>query len=399
MAGAGKDVFLKMKICFFGTYDKKYSSNKIILDGFKRNNVKVLEVNNDIRITSLNNTKHLRVLSLINRILIKFSLIPLIFKNLDKIKKCDAIYVGYPGHIDILFAYPLAKLLGKKLIFYPLIILWITFSEDIKLFTKKSIYARLLKVYEKLIYKLPDLIYADIPLQKKIFVEEFKVPAEKIEEIPIGADDLIYKPSGIEKEIKDLKVVYYGLYSPLHGVEYILKAAKFLKKYRDIKFLMIGQGQTFDKNYRYVKKENLKNVIFYTDATEENAGELLRSGHLFFGHASKSPTVYRTLPNKVYQGLALGKVVFTVKTPATEGVFENKKDAYFFNPADAASIADGILDLRNNPSMVKRIAKNGYKLFTEKFTPSKIAKKITDDIAALNKISPKSNIRTKYASN
>ena len=160
-----------MKICFFGTYDKKYSSNKIILDGFKKNFIKVLEINNDIRITPLNNSNHLAILNLIKRLWIKLSLIPLIFKNLSKIKKCDAIYVGYPGHIDILISYPLAKLLGKKLIFYPCIILYITFTEDVNLFTKDSIYAKLLKIYERFIYKLPDLIYSDIPLQKDEFIK------------------------------------------------------------------------------------------------------------------------------------------------------------------------------------------------------------------------------------
>lgn len=386
-----------MKLTFFGTYDRKYSSNKIILDGLKRNNVKVLEVNNDTRITNLNNSKHLGIVPLIKRVLHKFSIIPLAIKNINKIKKTDVIYVGYPGHFDILFAYPLAKLLGKKLVFYPLIILWITFCEDVNLFNKNSIYARLLKIYEKFIYKLPDVIYADIPLQKKIFVEEFGVKPEIIEEIPIGADDLIYKYSGIEKNIKDLNVVYYGLYSPLHGVEHILRAAKILKKYKDIKFLMVGKGQTFDKNYKYAKKEDLKNVVFYTDATEENAQAILNSGHLFFGHASKSPTVFRTLPNKVYQGLALGKVVFTIKSPATEGVFKNKKDAYLFEPANPKSIAQGILELRNDQSLVRKIAKNGYKLFISEFTPKTIGKKLVEDIKNLNSKNKNSVRNAQYA--
>ncbi|KKQ14718.1 MAG: hypothetical protein US28_C0031G0001, partial [Candidatus Daviesbacteria bacterium GW2011_GWA1_36_8] len=316
-----------MKICFFGTYDKKYSSNKIILDGFKKNFIKVLEINNDIRITPLNNSNHLAILNLIKRLWIKLSLIPLIFKNLSKIKKCDAIYVGYPGHIDILISYPLAKLLGKKLIFYPCIILYITFTEDINLFTKDSIYAKLLKIYERFIYKLPDLIYSDIPLQKDVFINQFGVDPKKIKEIPIGADDLIYTYSGV-KNSKNLNVVYYGLYSPLHGVEHIINAAKILKNQKNVKFLMVGDGQTFDQNYKLAKKNKLKNVIFYKDATEDNAKEILNSGHLFLGHAQNSPTVFRTLPNKVYQGLALGKVVITADTPASRGVFTHLENAY-----------------------------------------------------------------------
>jgi len=338
-----------MKICFFGTYDKKYSSNKIILDGFKKNFIKVLEINNDIRITPLNNSNHLAILNLIKRLWIKLSLIPLIFKNLSKIKKCDAIYVGYPGHIDILISYPLAKLLGKKLIFYPCIILYITFTEDVNLFTKDSIYAKLLKIYERFIYKLPDLIYTY---------------------------------SGV-KNSKNLNVVYYGLYSPLHGVEHIINAAKILKNQKNVKFLMVGDGQTFDQNYKLAKKNKLKNVIFYKDATEDNAKEILNSGHLFLGHAQKSPTVFRTLPNKVYQGLALGKVVITADTPASRGVFNHLGNAYLFKPANPKDLAKGILLLSKNPKLVSKIAENGYKLYISRFTPKMIAKKIIDDVSIL----------------
>ncbi|EKD90939.1 MAG: glycosyl transferase group 1 [uncultured bacterium] len=371
-----------MKICFFGTYDKKYSSNKIILDGFKKNFIKVLEINNDIRITPLNNSNHLAILNLIKRLWIKLSLIPLIFKNLSKIKKCDAIYVGYPGHIDILISYPLAKLLGKKLIFYPCIILYITFTEDVNLFTKDSIYAKLLKIYERFIYKLPDLIYSDIPLQKDVFINQFGVDPKKIKEIPIGADDLIYTYSGV-KNSKNLNVVYYGLYSPLHGVEHIINAAKILKNQKNVKFLMVGDGQTFDQNYKLAKKNKLKNVIFYKDATEDNAKEILNSGHLFLGHAQKSPTVFRTLPNKVYQGLALGKVVITADTPASRGVFNHLGNAYLFKPANPKDLAKGILLLSKNPKLVSKIAENGYKLYISRFTPKMIAKKIIDDVSIL----------------
>ncbi len=367
----------KIKICFFGTYDKKYSSNKIILDGFKRNNTDVLEINNNISITPLNNKNHLSLLQLLKRITIKLSLVTLVVRNMSEIRKCDAIYVGYPGHIDILLAYPLAKFLGKKLIFYPLIILYITFTEDINLIKKNSPYARLLKLYERFIYKLPDVIYADIPYQKNVFVDQFGVKQKKIREIPIGADDHIYKYSGIHNNL-NFNVVYYGLYSPMHGVEHVIKAAYLLKKYKDIKFLMVGNGQTFEENCSLAKKYNLKNVIFYKDATEDNALEILNRAHLFLGHAQNSPTVFRTLPNKVYQGLALGKVVITADSPASRGVFKHLENAYLFKPANPKSLAEGILKLKNDPELVKKIALNGYKKFLAEFTPKAIGRQFLE---------------------
>ena len=49
--------------------------------------------------------------------LLKFGLIPEIFKNLDGIKKSDVIYVGYPGHVDVVPAWIIAKIFRKKLVF------------------------------------------------------------------------------------------------------------------------------------------------------------------------------------------------------------------------------------------------------------------------------------------
>ncbi len=369
-----------IKICFFGTYDKKYSSNKIVLDGLRRNRISVLEINNNIRITPLNASGHLSLISLVKRVLVKLSLLTLIVKKFKLLRSCDAIYVGYPGHIDLLIAYVVAKIMRKKLIFYPLIILYITFTEDINLLSKKSMYAWMLKQYEKFIYKLPDVIFSDIPYQKDIFVKQFGVKSTKIQEIPIGADDSIYKFSGIKGKKTKLRVVYYGLYSPLHGVEHIIKAANLLKENTDIEFLMVGNGQTFEKNYSLAKKLQLKNVQFYKDATESNAIELLNKGDLFLGHAQNSPTVYRTLPNKVYQGLSLGKVVITADSPASRGVFRHLEEAYLFKPANPKSLANGILKLSNDSKLLKKIAINGHKKFLREFTPDAIGKQIVDSI-------------------
>ena len=39
----------KLKICFFGTYDKSFTSNRIVLEGLSMNGVEVLEINSENR--------------------------------------------------------------------------------------------------------------------------------------------------------------------------------------------------------------------------------------------------------------------------------------------------------------------------------------------------------------
>ncbi|MDP3941681.1 MAG: glycosyltransferase, partial [bacterium] len=357
-----------MKVCFFGTFDKQYSSNKIILDGLHSAGVEVLEINVNTRITSLNKPKDLGLSVLLQRVINKFKLIPLVVAHYKRIKTCDVIFVGYPGHFDLIFAIILSKMVKAKLVFYPLIILYITFTEDIKLLAKHSLRAKILKIFEKIIYSFPEIILADIPFQKSVFQKLFNITEDKIKNLPIGADKEIYQYAK-QKKHTSFNVVYYGLYSPIHGVEHIIKAGDILKNYSDIKFIMVGRGQTYDESLKLATDLKLKNVTFYNNKSEKDSLDILRSADAFLGFIGESPTIHRVLPNKVYQGLALGRTVISADSAATRAVFTDRENVYLCTPASSESLAEAILALRNNPELNARIAENGYKLFLEKYSP------------------------------
>ena len=68
---------------------------------------------------------------------------------------------------------------------------------------------------------------------------------EKIHSIPVGADENVFEPlaSNIEYTItEEFKVLFYGSFLPLHGVDIILNAALMLKEY-NIVFTLIGGGR------------------------------------------------------------------------------------------------------------------------------------------------------------
>ncbi len=169
-------------------------------------------------------------------------------------------------------------------------------------------------------------------------------------------------------------MVYYGLFSPIHGVEFLINAAKLVEKEKSIQFILVGNGNAYEKNYQLAKKLKLKNVIFHKDMTEKDSFETLSKADVFTGFLLNHPVVARVVPNKVYQGLSLGKIVLTAFSPAIEGVLTNKKDVYLCKPNNPKSIAEAILDLKNNPNLAKSISKNGHDLFTKNFRPVSIGR-------------------------
>jgi glycosyltransferase involved in cell wall biosynthesis len=249
-----------------GNYDPEYTSNKLTIQGFKDSGAEVIEVNAPITVTTLNTKAEMGWLQLIKRVAKKYRIVGEIINKRRDIAKSNLIYVGYPGHFDVIPAWIVAKLFHKKLVFNPLLIFYTGFTEEQSILSKSSVLAKLVKFGEGLIYRMCDLIIADTPYQQEFMERIFKVPANKIRTVALGADDKFYPYTPYENTSKKINITYYGLYSPIHGVEYIIQAAEKLRDDHNIHFDMIGnRGQTFDASLKMVHDLKLKNISFYYD--------------------------------------------------------------------------------------------------------------------------------------
>lgn len=366
-----------LHICFFGTYDQTYTSNMLTLTGLRANGAKVTEVNAHIKVTTLNQKNQMGWWPLIKRVLKKYRIITVIAQNWSVFPTVDVIYVGYPGHFDVFFAYVLGKIFNKKVVFNPLLIFYTGFVDEQKILNKDGILAKLLKWGESTIYKMVDLAIADTPYQESYLINEFGVPANKIKCVPIGADDTVYKytPYTNTKSHK-LNVMYYGLYSPIHGVQYLMEAARRLKNNPNITFTMVGNGQSFKPNYDLAQKWQLSNVKFYHDTPESEHVAILQTADIFLGFLEDHPTVERVIPNKVYQGIALGKVVLTADAPVIRSVFKNRQNIITIKPANVDELVAALKEMSEQPALRTKIAVDGYELYLKNFTSKAVGKQL-----------------------
>ncbi len=370
----------QLTICFFGTYDNTYTSNKMVLQGLKDNGVRVIEVNAHTKVTRLDKKDEMNWLNLLSRVFSKVKIIQEIFRHWSDIKQSDAIYVGYPGHVDVFPAFIVAKILRKKLVFNPLLIIYIGFAEEQGILNKKSIMGWVIKKAESLVYRMCDLVFADTPFQEQFLRHDFQVPRHKLKVLPIGADDRFYSYTPYENSSKKINCCYYGLYSPVHGVEYIIDAARILKNNKSITFSMIGNGNTFERNYQLAKKLGLSNISFYHDVPESEHPKIMARSDLFFGFLANTPTVDRVIPNKVYQGMAQNKLVVTADAPVTRSVFKNGHNMVLVKPADGKSLAEAIVELSENPKKRIKMINESYNLFKTKFTPKAVGAQLKKDV-------------------
>lgn len=374
-----------MKILYFGAYDKNYSRNKIILDGLKKNHTEIYECH--IKKPTFKSESKLTFF-----LYILFTPLIILYRNLILNakgyyiylrKNIDIIFVGYPAHLDIISAFFIKKLSNKKIVLDSLDSIYDTFVLDRKLIKNKFLITILFKI-EKFLYKLPDMILTDTGSNKKFLAKTLQIPKNKIRILYVGAENKIYKPLKKQRANKIFTVIFYGFASPLHGIEYIIKAAKICEEKKEkIKFILLGNGQTTKKDVSLAKKLGIKNIDFLPSMKEEKAAKIVQKADIFLGVFKGNSKSLRVIPNKVFQGIAMAKPVITEDCSGIREIFENKKNIYLCKPADSEDLARKIITLYKDKDLRQKIAKSGSKLYKSNFTPKIIGEKLEVNLKKL----------------
>ena len=385
-----------MKVCFFGTYEKNYPSNRIIIKGLKKNGIDIVECH--ISLWEKYRNKHGNFLKLFSMFKLVVSLIfaytKLCSMFLFKCKNVDVIIIGYIGQLDIFFLKVLLlfKKNKPKILFAPLVSLYDTAIADRGFSDKNNLFAKFLFYVDKFSFKMADLVVFDTNEHINYISNLFNLNKSKFKRVWVGADEDVFYPM----EIKSLKgnfrnnkfqILFIGKYIPLHGLEYIIKAAKLLEdEDENIRIKMVGNGQLYKKMTDLSEKLGIKNVDFvewieYNDLVKEiNKADVILG---IFGGTDKSS---RVIPNKVFQAIACRKTVITGNSSAIQELFTDKENILLCGNRDPESLKNAILEIKRDNDLRNKIAKNSYSLFQKDFSSEKIGRIVSDIIIDLKVI-------------
>jgi len=335
-----------MTICYFGIYNKNYSRNKILISGLRKNGVKVIECNS--RRPSL----------------LKY--FDLIFQYWKIRKQFNLIVVGFPGQTIVL----LAKLISrKKIIFDAFLSVYDSYVFDRKTTPPKSLKAKYYWFLDWLSCKLADKVLLDTNEHIKYFSETFGLKREKFSCIFIGADDAIFYPREIKKDIVQFLIHFHGTYIPLQGIKYIIEAANILRG-KSIVFHLIGSGQEYKDIKKKIVSLKLQNMVKLIDFIPiKEVSRYIAKSDICLGIFGDTNKAKRVIPNKLYECIAMKKPVITADTIAIREIFKDGEELALCSIANAKSLANKILELKNNIELRKKLANKGYNLYKEKFCP------------------------------
>lgn len=171
------------------------------------------------------------------------------------------------------------------------------------------------------------------------------------------------------------KIVYTGSIRLANNIKSVVDAAKLLKEYDDIRFLVYGDGGDRQKLESYCKEEGISNLIFKGQVEKNRVPFILTQCDLSILNCKKTALLkYGISPNKLFEYFAAGNPVLMTIKPEYDLV-ENGGCGYSLNNAEPEKIADTILNIYRMPIeerekmglKAKQIAKNyDYRLLTNK---------------------------------
>ncbi len=374
-----------MRVCYFGTYDRDYSRNRIIIEGLRQNSVEVVECHRTLWRDTADKIARAaggwKQISFLGRLASAYLALA---RDYLRIGPHDAVVVGYAGLLDIYPAWLLTRFSRRPLLLDAYLSVYNSVVHERKLARPGSLKARLIYALERTACRLPDRVLLDTQAHIAYFCELYGLPESRFVRVPIGADDRFFQPGNISRPgERPFRIVYHGKYIPTAGVEHILRAAALLADDPMFSFEFIGEGEGKAEAHHLADSLGLPNVTFLGWMEKEELVNHLRAADVCLGNFGDTPQAQRAVSNKVYEGLALGLPVLTADTPANREVVRHGETAYLCPVADPEALAAALRTLKADPDLRARLSAAGLAHFRQHFTPAAVGHRV---LAALEEI-------------
>ena len=207
----------------------------------------------------------------------------------------------------------------------------------------------------------------------KYWEELFGPFGGKLFVLPVLADGSIYFPAEKRAINKAPRILFYGSFIPLHGIDTILKAFKLLEENGSVfEAEIIGNGQTYKSMKQLYDALKLKHVTMDGELIKEaELGERIREADIVLGIFGTSTKAKSVVPNKVYQALACQKAMVTMESDALKEFFDESHLLTCTNTPEM--LAETLKHLIANPQQIESLATEGHKRYNELYRTKKQA--------------------------
>jgi glycosyltransferase involved in cell wall biosynthesis len=372
-----------MTACLFGTYDRGHSANRLLCRALARAGFAVEELHEAVWEDTPRKTAGYFGAT---------SLAGLAGRWAGAARRLAAawrrrkgppplVVIGFGGQLDVLVASRVCRP-RAGLVFAPLVSLTETLVEDRGVFPAGGSRARLVAALDRAAFRAADLVLADTAAHAA-YLCELGAPAERVAAWHFGVEPEFLVPAA--GEVVRRRVLFYGRYLPLHGIETILAAAVRLGERADV--VLVGSGP--ERPRMEALAAQLGARVTWRDDVPLAAlpGELAAASVVLgvFGAGRKAAMV---VPNKVYQAAAAGRPLVTRDGPALREVLEPGTHCLACPPGDPAALADGVARLLDDQALAARLGAAARAHVLARFGEMQVAERLAEVLSATLGVGP-----------
>lgn len=289
-----------------------------------------------------------------------------------RLKKPSLVWVPCFRQRDMHSALTWGRNRNTPVVFDPLISAYDKQVFERKKYAPESKNALKLLNWEKSLFQKASVVVGDTVSHCHFFHDTLGVEESRLVHIPVGAEEQFFKPSVSEGQRDDyLTVLFFGSFLGLQGPLTIVEA---IKKYQGppIRWKFIGDGPLHQQCVEQAK--DLDNVEFLPWVNYETLPSHIQSADILLGIFGTSEKAHRVIPNKVYQALACGKPLVTMKSPAYPKGFttNDQLGISWTQPGNAQHLANTVSRLASDKRKLRDIGAKSYETFTNNFSEASI---------------------------
>lgn len=338
---------MNRSICLLGQHELDYPRNRTLKEVLHRLNFKVYECHSRVPFPQR-----------------QWQLVRQFWKMRHQFNQ---IWITEGGHRFVLIFKILSLFTGHTIIFDPFTSRYNTRVEDRKLYAPRSIQALIAWWQDWASCKSADILVFDTLEHRDYFYTKYKLKSPFFVLPVLIPEDKFQVDEELKVENPNFKVLFYGTYIPLQGIETIVEAAKLLPA-DGIEIELVGQGQTYEEVSSLIQKYQLSHLRQSPPVSESELAQKIQAADICLGIFGDTSKASQVVPNKVVQCAAMAKPIITRDSQSIRHYFTNHESIMTCQAASPQELASIISELHADPELRLSLGTQAQVVFKKHFS-------------------------------
>lgn len=190
------------------------------------------------------------------------------------------------------------------------------------------------------------------------------IPSAKVITVENGIDGALFNPQ-VDGNLRrnqfgiragEVLIVFVGSFQPYHRVDLLLRAFQQLDLNPMPRLLLVGEGQTYQDSKQLASQLGISQLVLFSGrVVYEDVPSYVAAGDITVMPATNE---YGN-PMKLYEYMALGKVVTAPNQPTITEIATHELDSYLFERENIQSMAGALKKLALDPALRNVLGSQG----------------------------------------